>query len=230
MIAVAALALAGCGSVTAAQTVSGSAAAASGPLLPASHRLCTRPAAASRVVVARTDVLLGILPPVPGHPFHPIARPAKGAIHPIHGSKTTVLKVVTSPSRTRTLARALCALPKMPRTPMSCPALFAGSYQLSFTAAGRKLPVVTIQQSGCQLVTGLGAVRRADSPAFWALLAKIAGPIPVRPVHLPGSPVNPGGPILPVNPGPQGCSPPTSGAMPHTQAHPCPGQVSPAGT
>ena len=43
---------------------------------------------------------------------------------------------------------------------MHCPALFAGTtYHLIFTAGQRQLPTVTIEATGCQTVTGLGAVR-----------------------------------------------------------------------
>src|SRR5271170_7482515 len=81
-----------------------------------------------------------------------------------------------SPARARAVARALCALPAMPRGILNCPALFPGtSYQLRFTAGGRLLPVVTIEATGCATVTGIGPVRRAVSPGFWRVLATAAG-------------------------------------------------------
>ena len=83
---------------------------------------------------------------------------------------------VASPARARAVARALCALPAMPHDILSCPALFPGtSYQLRFTADGRRLPPVTIQATGCDAVTGAGQVRRAASPGFWRVLATAAG-------------------------------------------------------
>jgi hypothetical protein len=87
-------------------------------------------------------------------------------------SRTTVI----SPAHARAVARALCALPATPHGIFNCPALFPGtSYQLHFTADGRALPVVTIQATGCETVTGVGQPRRAISPAFWRVLATAAG-------------------------------------------------------
>jgi len=80
------------------------------------------------------------------------------------------------PAGARAVARALCALPLMPRGVMSCPAMFPGtSYLLRFTAAGRSLPPVTIQATGCDTVTGVGQVRQATSARFWRVLASAAG-------------------------------------------------------
>jgi hypothetical protein len=84
--------------------------------------------------------------------------------------------VTIGPAGARAVARALCALPAMPRGIMSCPALFPGtSYQLRFTAAGRPLPPVTIEATGCDTVIGVGQVRHATSAAFWRVLATAAG-------------------------------------------------------
>jgi hypothetical protein len=83
---------------------------------------------------------------------------------------------VISPAHARAVARALCALPAAPHGIFNCPALFPGtSYQLHFTADGQALPVVTIQATGCETVTGVGQPRRAISPAFWRELAAAAG-------------------------------------------------------
>jgi hypothetical protein len=84
---------------------------------------------------------------------------------------------VSNPARARAVARALCALPKMPSGPLHCPALFIGTtYHLIFTADGTQLPTVTIQATGCQTVTGVGPVRRAStSPGFWRVLDLAAG-------------------------------------------------------
>jgi hypothetical protein len=90
-------------------------------------------------------------------------------------SRTTVI----SPAHARAVARALCALPATPHGIFNCPALFPGtSYQLRFTADGQALPVVTIQATGCEIVTGVGQPRRAVSPAFWRVLATAAGVSP----------------------------------------------------
>jgi hypothetical protein len=126
---------------------------------------------------------------------------------------------VTSPVRARAVARALCALPPMPHGVFHCPALLAGTtYQLRFTAGGRRLPPVTIGATGCEVVTGAGPTRWvAPSPGFWRVLATAAqlcppgraafsgdshrGPIcdPIRREQANGCPalVQPGGPAVP---------------------------------
>jgi hypothetical protein len=89
-----------------------------------------------------------------------------------------------SPAQARAVARALCALPVMPRGVLNCPALFPGtSYRLTFTAPGRLFAPVTIEATGCETVTGVGQVRRATDPGFWRVLAVAAGVSP------PGLPV-----------------------------------------
>jgi hypothetical protein len=234
--AVAALALAGCGGVTAAQSVTTSADSSSvraPAAVAASHLLCARPGAVSQVAIARTGTLPRVLPgPLAGSAAAPLPRlamprlPAKPARTP--GPGTTVVPgmsvgprepiemrppaartVVRSSARARDLARALCGLPPFPHVPVNCPALIAGYYRLSFTADGRRLPVVTVQDTGCQTVTGLGTVRQAATrPGFWALLSGLAGPpaglpvhLPGLPVHLPGLPVHlPGQPVSPAGP------------------------------
>jgi hypothetical protein len=112
------------------------------------------------------------------------------------------------------LAEALCALPRMRKGVFRCPALFEGSYRLRFTADGRRLPVVTIQESGCETVTGLGPVRSVSkSPAFWTALAKAVGGLsPLRPV------------ILPLNPGVRVCEPVSDRTLGNTH---CPGHATP---
>ena len=120
---------------------------------------------------------------------------------------------VIGPSGARAVARALCALPVMPPGVMSCPVLFPGtSYQLRFAAAGRSLPPVTIQATGCATVTGAGRVRQATSARFWRVLAMAAGLSPPGqaafvagcephgyPTKINGCPgvPQPGGPLVP---------------------------------
>jgi hypothetical protein len=276
-VAVAALALTGCGSISAAEagnsaaTGSSQQAGPSAPAVPPSHLLCSEPAAASRVVVARTG-----FPRVmqPGHPKYPVgvnpaqtapaahlahpaqagqagqpapaqaaqAAPAQAAqaaqptrtaspVPPVQPSQGTpggavtpprllprpiVVRVVKNAALVHSLARELCALPPMSRQPIRCPALFTGSYELTFTVNGRRLPVVTVHDSGCQLVTGLVPVRTAAaSPRFRALLTRIAGPIPLWPVHLPGGP------------GSGGCTPPGIASPPWMWGQNCQGPYRP---
>ncbi len=171
--------LAACGSVAApgsAAAGNGSPAAgdaggagAPGHSVPAPLGLCSDPAAADRVVISRSATVHVIQP-------ERILAPGQAT--------------VSDAARVRALAKALCALPRMPRGPIGCPALFAGTYSLRFTVARRVLPVVRIQETGCQAVTGLGPVRTVSrSPAFWTVLAAAVGPnSPVRPVPLPSGP------------------------------------------
>lgn len=171
--------LAACGSVAAPGSAAaghGSApagdaggASAPGQALPARLVLCSDPAAADRVVISRSPTVHTIQP-------EQILAPGQAT--------------VSDAARVRALAKALCALPRMPRGPIGCPALFAGTYTLRFTVVRRVLPVVMIQETGCQTVTGLGPVRTVSrSPAFWTVLAAAVGPSsPVRPVPLPSGP------------------------------------------
>jgi hypothetical protein len=190
--------LAACGSVAAPGSGGAVAAAAHGKAVPAQLALCASPATADRVVIARS--------------------PTASMIQPQHvelGAQTTV----THPVRVRALAQALCALPKMAAGIVNCPALLIGHYQLSFTAAARHLPVVTIQESGCKTVTGLGPARTVSrSPGFWPVLARTvqAGvTIAPRPVYLPEAPVL------------KFCEPVSTRSIGHT-SH-CPGPINPGG-
>jgi len=83
---------------------------------------------------------------------------------------------VASPAHARAVARALCALPLMPRGIFNCPNLVVGTtYLLRFTAGGRQLSPVTIEATGCEVVTGVGPARRAaTSPGFWRVLGTAA--------------------------------------------------------
>ncbi len=58
---------------------------------------------------------------------------------------------------------------------MNCPAQFRGSLRLAFAAGRRPFPPVTVQVSGCRVVTGLGPARTARSAAFWRTLRKDVG-------------------------------------------------------
>jgi hypothetical protein len=122
---------------------------------------------------------------------------------------------VTSPARTQAVARALCALPPMPRGVFNCPALLVGTtYLLRFTAGGRQLPPVTIEATGCEVVTGVGPARwAATSPGFWRVLATAAHLSPPGWSAFGGNSHR--GPI---------CDP-----VPREQANACPALVQPGG-
>jgi hypothetical protein len=82
---------------------------------------------------------------------------------------------VTSPAEARAVARALCALPVMPSTPMPCPMDQGVSYRLDFAAGRASFPGITAAAGGCNPVTGAGPVRRAGSAGFWTVLGHAIG-------------------------------------------------------
>jgi hypothetical protein len=135
-----------------------------------------------------------------------------------HGFKVPELEpafpiqvAVTDPAMVRAVARALCGLPDVPRGVYHCPALLLGTaYMLHFSVGGRPLPVVTINSTGCETVTGVGPVRRATSREFWQVLS--------RAIRVKTPPVFGGD-----NPG-SGCQPPSTHM---TKIEGCPGVARP---
>ena len=83
---------------------------------------------------------------------------------------------VREPGLVRGLATALCGLPEMPRSALTCPAqLGGGSLRFAFAANARPFPPVVVQVSGCRAVIGLGPVRTASSAAFWHIVDQDLG-------------------------------------------------------
>jgi hypothetical protein len=129
---------------------------------------------------------------------------------------------VSEPGRAQIVARALCALPRLPAGPFACPADTGTVYLLRFSSRGRRFPTVTAEATGCEIVHGLGAARwTPTTPGFWYTLGKVmgiqdpgratfAGAVPPKspPVDSPppaGSPPSAGSPL------PAG-SPPSAGS------------------
>jgi hypothetical protein len=141
-------------SPTVATTVGGSSATASPSATAMQVALCQRTASVTGLVIVRNGVVRV--------PVLQIAFPNQ--------------VTVASPARARAVARALCALPLMPHGIFSCPNLAVGTtYQLRFTADGRRLPAVIIEATGCEVVTGVGSARWVStSPGFWRVLATAA--------------------------------------------------------
>jgi hypothetical protein len=65
---------------------------------------------------------------------------------------------LTGGTQVQAMVAALCALPLRPAG-QHCAAASAGSVRLVFTAGQQSFPPVTVQESGCRRVTGMGATR-----------------------------------------------------------------------
>jgi len=165
-IATTALALAGCGAVTASHR--SGLAVSRAPV--ASHRsglavgrapVPARPAPASRALCRKMPGLTGLV-------VHRIIYPRA---HFRFAFPPTV--VVTSHRRVHDVARALCALPK--QTEVNCANDFGVTYRLRFYPAWFRLTPVLITATGCGSVTGLGAPLRAVTARFWRILGTAMG-------------------------------------------------------
>jgi hypothetical protein len=83
-----------------------------------------------------------------------------------HGADRVVVSRTASPrqvtltgtTQVRAMVAALCALPPMPAG-HACPVTSGGSIRLVFVAGQQSFPPVTVQESGCRSVTGIGATR-----------------------------------------------------------------------
>ncbi|HEX4254626.1 MAG TPA: hypothetical protein VH089_06040 [Streptosporangiaceae bacterium] len=78
-------------------------------------------------------------------------------------------------TQVQAVAAALCALPPVPAG-QHCAAASAESVRLVFAAGQRSFPAVTVQESGCRSVTGMGPTRSwSGSSRFGALLDEAVG-------------------------------------------------------
>jgi hypothetical protein len=66
---------------------------------------------------------------------------------------------VRNPATVRQVATLLCALPVVPPGQMECPNDMGASYRMFFVAGTRSFSEVTIEVTGCRVVTGLGPAR-----------------------------------------------------------------------
>jgi hypothetical protein len=92
-------------------------------------------------------------------------------------SRTASPRQVTLSGATQVQAMvaALCALPALPPG-QDCPASSAGSVRLVFAAGEQNFPPVSVQESGCRGVTGVGTTRSwSASSAFGRLLSEAVG-------------------------------------------------------
>lgn len=84
---------------------------------------------------------------------------------------------VANATSARNVAKALCALPKMPTgATINCPADFGIIYHLAFFAGNREFPKVLVNSTGCASVKGIGAIRWVEqSPSLWHTLGVAMG-------------------------------------------------------
>jgi hypothetical protein len=159
----AAAALAAATAVGAAACGSGAPSAAGHPASPgspsssgslAASGLCGAAAQVDSLTVQRSDALPG------NH-----ARFAFPATEHIHNAP-----------RAQAVAQSLCGLMPVPHTPVACPADFGITYTLTFAAGTHQFAPVTLNAAGCEMVHGLGAVRRVTaSDIVWRQLGTAIG-------------------------------------------------------
>jgi hypothetical protein len=169
------IALAGCGSATAPGSGSpGTAAAHASPVGGAAPSAAASSATGSSKAAANQPELCADIGQISRLVI--LRSPGASRIQELH-FPFPVQVTVTSAAAARSVARALCALPRMPRGIFSCPMQLGGtSYRLTFMARGRQLAAVTAVATGCQTVTGVGPVRRAlDTSGFWSVLGRAMG-------------------------------------------------------
>jgi hypothetical protein len=90
---------------------------------------------------------------------------------------------IKDPATVRQLAKLLCVLPAVPPGQMACPNDMGASYRLFFAAGHRGFGEVTVELSGCRVVTGLGPARSwSTSTALQQALSQHFG------IHFPLAP------------------------------------------
>ena len=130
----------------------------------AASSLCANTGAVSQVIIVRL------------YPIDKIPRSDSPAM-PRPG-----LVTITNAADARKLAVAVCGLPIAPSEAVNCPIDLGTAVSLKFTAPAKPVWQVVIHTTGCQMVTGLIPPRTAArSPAFWALLGQLAGPLGISP-------------------------------------------------
>lgn len=83
----------------------------------------------------------------------------------------------------RQIATLLCGLPVVPAGQMMCPNNMGASYRMFFAAGGRGFGPVTVEMTGCRVVTGLGPPRSwSTSTALQQALSQRFG------IHFPVTP------------------------------------------
>ena len=146
--ALAAIALAGCGSISASSTGAATAASPKASSSPSPSPSVSPSAAATQAALCQHTATVTGLEITRNHVHAGTATAGRASLAEV---------IVATPARARAAARALCGLPSLPRGVFHCPALTVGTtYLLRFTADGRQLPAVSIEATGCEVVTGVG--------------------------------------------------------------------------
>jgi len=152
--AIVAVAACGGGSPPAAGHSATASPASSGRLATGGSGLCASSTQVTGLTVRRSDAL-------PGN-------------HAQFGFPAT--EQVADAGRAQSVARSLCGLPPVAHMQMACPAEFGITYTLTFAAGSRRFAPVTLNAAGCELVHGLGAVRRVTAAAaVWQQLGHAIG-------------------------------------------------------
>ena len=100
-------------------------------------------------------------------------RSADGVV--VSRSESARAITLRAATQVQAMVAALCALPAVPAG-QRCVAASAGSVRLVFTAGPRSFPAVTVHESGCRSVTGMGATRSwSGSSQFGALVDEAVG-------------------------------------------------------
>ena len=83
---------------------------------------------------------------------------------------------VDNASQAQSVAQSLCALKPVAHMQLACPADFGITYRLTFAAGTHHFTPVTLNAAGCEMVHGLGEVRRVTaSDIVWRRLGIAIG-------------------------------------------------------
>ena len=83
---------------------------------------------------------------------------------------------VDNASQAQSVAQSLCALKPVAHMQLACPADFGITYKLTFAAGPHRFTPVTLNAAGCEMVHGLGEVRRVTaSDVVWRRLGIAIG-------------------------------------------------------
>jgi hypothetical protein len=78
---------------------------------------------------------------------------------------------VNNATSSRSVAHALCGLPRPSAGVLNCPSDQGPNYTLTFVAAGYQITKIVIDPTGCGTVTGMTNDRTdSRSPGFWPIL------------------------------------------------------------